>query len=52
LLEHLASHAVAAGDPAMRYGAQGEGRSFYVEDPDGNRLELKGAVPGGAPPGT
>ncbi len=52
LFEHLASHAVAAGEPAMRYGAQGEGRSFYVEDPDGNRLELKGAVPGDALPGS
>ncbi|MGH8305500.1 MAG: VOC family protein [Steroidobacteraceae bacterium] len=41
LYAHLAAHGVAAGEPAARYGAQGEGRSFYIEDPDGNRIELK-----------
>jgi catechol 2,3-dioxygenase-like lactoylglutathione lyase family enzyme len=30
--------------PAERYGAEGEGRSFYIEDPDGNRLEVKGGT--------
>jgi glyoxylase I family protein len=34
---------IAADAPASRYGAQGEGRSFFIEDPDGNRIELKGA---------
>jgi glyoxylase I family protein len=33
---------VAVIAPASRYGAEGEGRSFYIEDPDGNRIELKG----------
>jgi catechol 2,3-dioxygenase-like lactoylglutathione lyase family enzyme len=33
---------VAVTAPASRYGAEGEGRSFYIEDPDGNRIELKG----------
>jgi catechol 2,3-dioxygenase-like lactoylglutathione lyase family enzyme len=36
--------------PALRYGAQGEGRSFYLADPEGNRIELKAAgadAPGG-----
>lgn len=47
LQAHLASHGVAAGEAAVRYGAEGEGRSIYIEDPDGNRIELKGA--GGAP---
>jgi glyoxylase I family protein len=42
----FAAHGVALDAPAMRYGAGGEGRSFYVEDPDGNRVELKGAQPG------
>lgn len=37
------AHAVAVDAPAPRYGAEGEGRSFYVVDPDGNRIELKGA---------
>jgi glyoxylase I family protein len=39
----LAARGVAVEAPASRYGAQGEGRSFFVTDPEGNRLELKGA---------
>lgn len=42
LRTHLAAHGVAADEPAVRYGADGEGPSIYVEDPDGNRVELKG----------
>jgi catechol 2,3-dioxygenase-like lactoylglutathione lyase family enzyme len=43
LRAHFAARGVAAGEGAVRYGAQGAGRSIYIEDPDGNRLELKGA---------
>jgi glyoxylase I family protein len=39
----LAAHGVAAGESASRYGAEGEGPSLYIEDPEGNRLELKEA---------
>jgi glyoxylase I family protein len=39
----LAAYGVEVTAPALRYGAEGEGRSFYIEDPDGNRIELKGA---------
>jgi glyoxylase I family protein len=39
----LAAHGVEVSAPASRYGAEGEGRSLYIEDPDGNRIELKGA---------
>ena len=39
----LASRGIRVSAPAMRYGAEGEGRSFYVEDPDGNHVELKAA---------
>lgn len=42
----LAAHGVEVIAPASRYGAEGEGRSFYIEDPDGNRIELKGAREG------
>jgi glyoxylase I family protein len=42
LRSHLASRGIEAGEPAMRYGAEGEGHSIYIEDPDGNRVELKG----------
>jgi len=39
---HLARHGVAPGDVAPRYGAEGMGPSMYVQDPDGNVVELKG----------
>jgi catechol-2,3-dioxygenase len=33
---------VAAGAVESRYGAEGEGPSIYVSDPEGNVVELKG----------
>lgn len=39
---HLAAHGVAAGPVASRFGAEGEGPSVYLEDPEGNTIELKG----------
>lgn len=39
---HLAAHGVAIVEEGMRYGARGEGLSFYVRDPSGNTVELKG----------
>ena len=39
---HLRRHGIAAGEVAMRYGAEGEGPSIYVSDPEGNVVELKG----------
>lgn len=38
----LREHGIAAGQTARRYGAGGMGPSIYVEDPDGNVVELKG----------
>ena len=38
----LASHGVEAGPAESRYGAEGEGPSIYVNDPEGNTVELKG----------
>ena len=38
----LASHGVQAGPAESRYGAEGEGPSIYVNDPEGNTIELKG----------
>ena len=42
ILEHLAAHGVNAGNVAARYGATGRGPSIYLEDPEGNSVELKG----------
>lgn len=42
LREHLARHGYEAGPVERRYGAEGEGPSVYVMDPEGNVVELKG----------
>jgi catechol 2,3-dioxygenase-like lactoylglutathione lyase family enzyme len=47
LRAHLSGHGVEVVDSGSRYGAEGEGPSLYVRDPDGNTLELKG--PASAP---
>jgi len=43
---HLADHGVAVEQAGPRYGAEGEGPSIYIRDPEGNIIELKG--PAGA----
>jgi len=42
LRAHLAQHGVDAGPSESRYGAEGEGPSIYLQDPEGNTVELKG----------
>lgn len=39
---HLAAFGVNAGPAGPRYGAEGLGPSVYLEDPEGNTVELKG----------
>lgn len=39
---HLAAHGVQAGPVESRYGAEGEGPSIYLQDPEHNTIELKG----------
>ncbi len=46
---HLARFDVAGGPAESRYGAEGEGPSIYLTDPEGNTVELKGAPYGAAP---
>ena len=38
----LAAAGVEAGPTEQRFGAEGEGPSIYVADPEGNMVELKG----------
>ena len=38
----LGGHGVEVGDVGLRYGAEGEGPSLYLQDPEGNTVELKG----------
>ena len=42
LRAHLGQHGVAVGEVGSRYGAEGEGPSLYLTDPEGNVVELKG----------
>lgn len=41
IIAHLAGFGIEA-EVAQRYGAEGDGPSIYLADPDGNGLELKG----------
>ena len=43
---HLETHGIEAGELKTRYGAEGNGPSLYIDDPDGNRVELKGPPSG------
>lgn len=43
IVAHLAHHGLAPQGPATsNFGAEGDGMSLYVHDPDGNAVELKG----------
>lgn len=39
---HLGACGVVAGAAQQRYGAEGTGPSIYLDDPEGNVVELKG----------
>jgi catechol 2,3-dioxygenase-like lactoylglutathione lyase family enzyme len=39
---HLAGHGITPGELRDRYGADGYGPSIYLDDPEGNMVELKG----------
>jgi len=43
---HLASHGIEAGPIELRFGAEGQGPSMYLTDPEGNVVELKGSPAG------
>ncbi len=42
LKEYLAGYGVHLGEIGNRYGADGTGPSVYIQDPEGNTVELKG----------
>lgn len=42
LARHFAAHGIAIGEVKPRFGAEGSGPSIYFDDPEGNRIELKG----------
>ena len=46
LRDHLGRHGVAVAEVVTRYGAEGDGPSVYIQDPEGNIVELKGPATG------
>lgn len=42
ILAHLKAHGIASEDVKTRFGADGDGPSIYLSDPEGNGVELKG----------
>ncbi len=51
IVAHLGKHGVRVGDIRPRFGAEGNGISIYLTDPEGNTVELKGPSDGKpAPP--
>lgn len=42
IIAHLRAHGADPAPVSSRYGAQGQGPSIYVPDPEGNVVELKG----------
>jgi len=50
IVAHLERHGVGVGEIRRRYGAEGNGISIYVTDPEGNTVELKGPSDGQPPP--
>jgi len=50
IVAHLGKHGVTVGDIRDRFGAEGNGVSIYLNDPEGNTVELKGPSDGKPPP--
>jgi glyoxylase I family protein len=46
IVAHLKRYDVAVGDIRTRFGAEGNGVSIYLTDPEGNTVELKGPSDG------
>ncbi len=42
IASYLRAKGLEPGDWAQRYGAEGSGPSIYIQDPEGNTVELKG----------
>ena len=50
IVAHLERSGVTVGDIKNRFGAEGNGVSIYLTDPEGNTVELKGPSDGKAVP--
>jgi len=43
---YFGARGIMLGELRVRFGAEGDGTSFYLQDPEGNRVELKGPSTG------
>ncbi|HEX2545051.1 MAG TPA: VOC family protein [Ramlibacter sp.] len=50
IVAHLRAHGLEPGAVKPRFGAEGRGPSLYLEDPEGNTVELKGPPEDPQPP--
>jgi catechol 2,3-dioxygenase-like lactoylglutathione lyase family enzyme len=50
IVAHLERHGARVGEVRQRFGAEGNGPSIYLTDPEGNTVELKGPSDGQPPP--
>jgi glyoxylase I family protein len=50
IAKHLAEQGITFGPETLRYGAEGKGPSIYLEDLEGNGIELKGPAVSGSGP--
>lgn len=50
IVAHLERHGVVVGAIRERFGAEGNGVSIYLADPEGNTVELKGPSDGSPRP--
>ena len=50
IVSHLEKHNVQVGEIRNRFGAEGNGTSIYLVDPEGNTVELKGPSDGKSAP--
>ncbi len=41
IVNHFTTHGIEIGEFTSRYGAQGLGNSIYIQDPEGNGVELR-----------
>jgi glyoxylase I family protein len=50
IVAHLKEHGVTVGEIRTRFGAEGNGISIYLTDPESNTVELKGPSDGASKP--
>ncbi len=48
IAKHFAAHGITCGPEILRYGAEGKGPSIYLQDLEGNGVELKGPAASGS----